>query len=250
VSGEALDDPGIPLDDETRERLLRYVQLLIRENRRCNLIGTSDVRELWSLHVADSLTLLPCVERFRPRRLLDLGSGGGLPGIPLACACPQMHVTLLDATRRKTDALRRIVAELQLPNVPVIWGRAETLAHNAAHREVYDVVVARAVAPVAALCEYASGFVRPGGQAWFMKSLHQVQAEVTAAAPAAQACELALCEQRRTRLPDPHGERVIVIYIKRSPLRSDLPRPPGRARKRPLGSQPPRRSSGQEGSHA
>jgi 16S rRNA (guanine527-N7)-methyltransferase len=215
-------------------RLSRFVALLLRENQRTNLTAIRAAEEVWRLHVCESLALLPLVAELRPRRLLDLGTGGGVPGIPLACACDALEVTLLDATRKKLDAVQRIVSELALPGVATLWGRAETLAHDHAHRETYDVVTARAVAALPALLECAAGFVRVGGQCWFPKSPAAAAREVEAARRAADQCGLTHAETRCFTLPNGGGQRVTVVYLKRQPLRPDLPRPPGRPAKRPL----------------
>ena len=178
--------------------------------------------------------MLPLVASLGPRRLLDLGTGGGIPGIPLACVCESLEVTLLDATRKKLDAVGRIVSELGLPRVHTLWGRAETLAHDEAHRERFDAVTARAVAALPPLVEYAAGFVRVGGQCWFAKSSEAAACEVEAARPAAGQCGLEHVGTHRFTLPGGHGEREVVVYAKRRPLREDLPRSPGRPERKPL----------------
>ena len=184
--------------------------------------------------MCESLALLPLVGELRARLLLDLGTGGGIPGVPLACVRNDLHVTLLDATRKKLDAVGRIVAELELSNVETLWGRAETLARDETQREQYDAVTARAVAKLPTLVEYAAGFVRPGGQCWFAKSLDAAECEVKEARRAAGQCALQYVKTHRFRLPGECGERAVVIYEKRGPLRKDLPRSPGRPRSTPL----------------
>lgn len=114
-------------------------------------------------------------------RAVDLGTGGGLPGLVLAIAYPEVRWTLMDATRKKADAVRGFARALGVENVDVVWGRAEERAHEAAYREQYDGVVARAVAPLPVLTELARGFVRPGGSLWAIKGPAWEQ-EVRAAA--------------------------------------------------------------------
>ena len=234
MTRDELAAAGFELDPVVHERLSRFVQLLLRENQRVNLTGIRDAGEVWRLHVCESLALLPLVRKLRPRRLLDLGSGGGIPGIPLACVCAGLQVTLLDATRKKLDAVGRIVSELGLPEVRTLWGRAEKVAHDKAYREAFDAVTARAVAPLPTLVEYAAGFVRPGGQCWFAKSPEAAGREVEAARRAAGQCELNHLGTHRFTLPNGRGERAVVIYVKRKRLRKDLPRSPGRPRRKAL----------------
>ncbi len=234
MTREELAAAGFEVTAAAHARLTRFVELLLRENQRVNLTAIRTAGEVWRLHICESLALLPLVDRLRPRRLLDLGTGGGIPGVPLACVCEGLEVTLLDATRRKLDAVERIVSALGLARVRTLWGRAETLAHDAAYRETFDAVVARAVAALPTLVEYAAGFVRPGGQCWFGKPLAAAAREVEAARSAARQCELTHVSDHRITLPAGHGERTVVIYTKRAPLRKDLPRPVGRPRKRSL----------------
>lgn len=229
-----LQAAGFDVDAVAYERLARFVRYLLEENERVNLTAARSAAELWAEHVCDSLALLRPLREQHVARLLDLGSGGGLPGIPLACACPRVEVTLLDATKKKVAALQRMIARLELPNACAVWGRAETLAHDPTCRERFDAVTARAVASLPALLEYAAGFVRPGGYGWFFKSAAGARTEQTAAASAARTCVLANVNSLTYRLPGESTDRVIVGYGKLGPLPDYLPRRPGRAKKRPL----------------
>jgi len=234
MNGEELASAGFEVEPEAYARLARFVELLLRENQRLNLTAIRDADEVWRLHVCESLALLPLLDESGARRLLDLGTGGGIPGIPLACVCDDLRVTLLDATRKKLDAVGRIVAKLELSGVETVWGRAETLAHDQAYREQFDVVTARAVAKLPTLVEYAAGFVQPGGQCWFAKSLDAAAREVEEASRPADQCVLRHVKTHRFRLPGEHGERAVVVYEKRGPLRKNLPRSLGRPRRTPL----------------
>jgi len=225
---------GYDLDAAAHARLDHFVRVLVEENRRLNLTGAASGDDLWRLHVCDSLALLPLLRAKPPRRLLDIGAGGGLPGLPIACCCPDVAVTLLDATRKKVAAIRRMIAALGLENVQALWGRAEVLAHDPAHREQYDAVTARAVAELRVLLEYATGFIQPGGLGYFFKTPASLDAELRAAAESARACGLEHVKTRDYELTDRGAGRAILVYRKRSPLAAHLPRPPGRARKRPL----------------
>ncbi len=234
MNKEELASAGFEMETKAYARLVRFVELLLRENQRLNLTAIRDADEVWRLHVCESLALLPLVGESRARRLLDLGTGGGIPGIPLACVCDDLEVTLLDATRKKLDAVERIVAELELSGVETLWGRAETLAHDQAYRAQFDVVTARAVAKLPTLVEYAAGFVRPGGHCWFAKSVDAVEREVEQARRAAGQCALRYVKTHRFTLPGGHGERAIVVYEKHGCLGTDLPRSQGRPRRKPL----------------
>ena len=234
MTREQLLAAGFELSEAEHARLARFVALLLDENTRLNLTGTRTADELWPRHICDSLALLPLIGEWQPQRVLDLGTGGGLPGLPLACVCPEIQVTLLDSTQKKLAALGRIIAALELANVRCLWGRAELLAHEPAEREKYDAVIARALGPLRVSLEYAAGFVKPGGAAWFYLSERGAAEELEPATNAANRCRLTLRETRVYTLPDPHGTRVFAVYHKDRPLLPSLPRRSGNIRIKPL----------------
>ncbi len=228
-----LSQAGFPVDADTRARLSRFVEVLLEENKKLNLSGIRDPAQVWPLHICDSLAIAPLIESAGAKRIIDLGSGGGVPGIPLACANPNLEVTLLDSTRKKIAALERIIAKINLPNVATRWGRAETLAHEPDLRESFDGLTARAVAALPLLIEYAAGFVRIGGRCWFSKSCG-ARDEIAAAARAAKACRLRLIKSHRFSLPAEHGERLILEYEKSALTPAAIPRQSGLPTRRPL----------------
>ena len=152
--------------------------LLLDRTGRVNLTGIRDPAQAERLLLLESIaTVLAVPDLGSPPsgsaslRLLDVGTGGGIPGIPLAIAFPHLSVTLLEATRKKVEFLQRAVQTLALENVAALWGRAEDQAHVAAHREQYDVVTARGVGGLATLSELALPFCALGGTLVAYKSL-------------------------------------------------------------------------------
>ena len=126
-----------------------------------NLVARGERADILERHVLEGVAL---GEHLTPTgRWLDLGTGGGLPGLVLAWRHPAVSWVLLDATAKKVAEVARFADELALSNVTTVAGRAETLAHEPAHRAAYDGVVARAVAPLGTLVELARGFLRPEG---------------------------------------------------------------------------------------
>jgi 16S rRNA (guanine527-N7)-methyltransferase len=138
-----------------------YAELLLEWNRTLNLTGARDLEEI-KPHLEDARSLL-VLSWDRVRRAIDIGSGGGLPGIPLAIALPAIHFTLLEANVRKAAFLQHVAGSLQLKNVAVEVGRAEVLAHDPRLRERFDRAISRAVARPPILLELALAFVLPGG---------------------------------------------------------------------------------------
>ena len=150
---------NIVLTDEAQERLLAYHRLLLEWNARMDLTNVPE-EEMALRHYADSLLPLARKEWFPDgARLIDVGTGAGFPGMPLAIARPDLKVTLLDSQRKRCDFLSAVCDELKLPNVTVLHARAEDGARGAL-REQMDVAVARAVAPLNVLAEYLLPYVR------------------------------------------------------------------------------------------
>jgi 16S rRNA (guanine527-N7)-methyltransferase len=154
---------GVNIDVTATERFLAYRDLLFEANQRFNLTRITDPDDFEIRVLADSVLLLNDIPD-DAQRLLDVGTGGGVPGLVLAIARPEMSVTLLDATGKKVRFLADAAAELGLTRVSAIQGRAEELAHDHEHRESYDVVTARAVARLATLAELTLPFARSGGR--------------------------------------------------------------------------------------
>ncbi|HZS13552.1 MAG TPA: 16S rRNA (guanine(527)-N(7))-methyltransferase RsmG [Candidatus Dormibacteraeota bacterium] len=145
-------------------RLRAYLDELDRWNVRINL--TAVPREhAWDRHVAEVLPLLDAVAPPPAARVIDVGAGGGVPGVPMAILRPDLRVTLLDSDRRKAAFLTHVAGALQLANVEVLDARAEDAAHRQDLRERFDVAVSRALAPPPVMCELLLPFVRVGGVA-------------------------------------------------------------------------------------
>jgi 16S rRNA (guanine527-N7)-methyltransferase len=148
-----------------------------------NLVSRGERAAIASVHVPEALAVGAVLDAAPGQRWLDLGTGGGLPGLVLAIACPRTDWVLLDSTAKKTRAVREFAGALGLENVETVTARAELAAHDPDHRGRYDGVVARAVAPLPTLVELARGFVRAGGTLAAIKG-PAWQDEVAAAAAA------------------------------------------------------------------
>ena len=166
VSGifvEGLEQLGLdPRDEQILAAFESYRQGLLDWNSRINLTAITDSQDVLLKHFLDSLSLLK-VYTNPEARLLDIGSGAGFPGLPLKIVRPQWHVTLLEATGKKTLFLRHMVEALQLRDVEIIHGRAEELAHKREYRAMFDIVTARAVSALPTLLEYCAPYCQVGG---------------------------------------------------------------------------------------
>ena len=213
----------------------RFVALLLAANRRMNLTRVTSPREVARLHLLDSLAALPTIDRMAPSEAIDLGSGGGLPAIPLAIARPQIRWTMVDSLGKKAAILGEFVRELSLPNVSIIADRAEALGRSAAHRERYGLVTARACAALPVLAELALPLLRIGGALVAWKGpLSETDPEVRRGRVAS-----AQLGGGRVRLVDPGvarlgGHRFVMVPKERA-TEAHFPRRPGEPGRRPLG---------------
>lgn len=198
-----------------------------------SLSSVTDRDEARKIHVADSLTGLACPEVRQASRAIDLGAGAGFPGIPLAVALPDCRFTLLDSVGRKVEFMNEVILALGLENATAIKERSETLAGSEG-REKYDLVTARAVAPLPALAELASPLLGEGGHLVAWKGEPEPDSELVIEE---QADRLAMRVIRQERVVPFTGsrERRLYVLVKTGPTPEGLPRRPGMARKRPLG---------------
>ena len=160
-----LTECGIPHDAELPAKLLRYHELLLDWNTRMDLTAVTDEAEMIDKHYVDSLSAL-AVPGLIPQTgsLIDVGTGAGFPGLPLALACPGLKVTLMDAQQKRLNFLQAVIDDLGVRNVTLVHARAEDGAQFPNHREKYDLAVARAVASLAVLSEYLLPYVKVGGK--------------------------------------------------------------------------------------
>ena len=203
---------GLVLEPAVISRFQRFALLLDEGNCLLNLtrIRPEDVT---ALHFLDSLALAAAHRPASGARLLDVGTGAGFPGAPLALAFPDMDVTLLDSTRKRLAWLDGALADLKLTNARTLHARAEELARDSKHRERYDLVTARAVAPLTKLADWLLPFVRPGGIAVAYKS-QDIAAELQDAQPTLQAQGAIVEQVAEIPLPGTDIVRKLIILRK------------------------------------
>lgn len=232
---ELLGQAGLPeLPTGFADAAERYVTLLLEANARLNLTRVVAPEAVARLHLLDALAALPLVDAVQPASAVDLGSGGGVPGIPLALARPNVQWILVDSVVKKAEALLTFVEALALPNVEVLAERAEALGRSPEHREGHDLVVARACAPLPVLAELALPFIRPGGTLLAWKGpLADEDEEVRRGRTAIGQLGGGTIEIRPS-LPALGGHTIVVVRKER-PTPPRFPRRPGEPARRPLG---------------
>lgn len=229
------DEWGLALQPDQLALLRRYAELLARYTE-ANVIGTKDLRSIILDHVLDSLSCLSLQDLEFSGKLIDVGSGGGLPGVPLAITQANVLITLLEATEKKVRFLQYVQESLRLTNVAVLNQRAEEAGGSPGGRENYDIAVTRALASLPVIVEYCAPLIKTGGWILAMKGRLE-RNELDAGHEAAAKLGAGLHGINNIRLLPQlkQKQRQIVMFRKISPTPTGYPRRIGLAKKRPLG---------------
>lgn len=206
-------------------RMDAFLGRLLDANRQINLTAVRDREEAWHRHIVDSLTVLRFLEA-GPQRLVDVGSGGGVPGIPLAIAKPDLEVMLVEATSKKAGFLSDICREMGRDRCKVLAERAERVGHLSPHREGYDVAVCRAVGPLREIAEYLLPLVRVGGVAVAFKG-PSIEAEIDLARDAVSKLGGGSIRIEPAYPPHVNNRSTLVFIKKRRETPRLYPRAPG-----------------------
>jgi 16S rRNA (guanine527-N7)-methyltransferase len=231
---KAQDVPGLPGPSLSRPQRAAITQVLeLLEEEQASVSSVTDRERAWRVHVEDSLTGLEVDELCKAKRIADIGSGAGFPGLVLAVVLPGADVDLVESVGRKCDFIQRSIEAAKIPNAAVINARSEELAAGE-NREAYGVVTARAVGRLSTLAELASPLLCEGGAlvAWKGKRDPDEEQQLERAAD-----QLAMHPERILDVGDRAGSRHrhLHVLLKRGPTPAGLPRRPGMAKKRPRG---------------
>lgn len=216
------------ITDEMKNKLRLYAQLLAKANERARLTGALDPEILMDEHFSDAMAALPLLPA-NARSFVDVGTGGGLPGMVWAICRPDLSGTLLDSIRRKSALLAEIALELAMNNVEVVCTRSEDFASAPGCRESFDIATARAVASCCVLAEYLSPLVRVGGLIIAFKG-QTVRDEL---ATGVKWRELGLSAPRLRPYETAGKPRNLVVWRKIAACSARFPRKPGMAEKKP-----------------
>ena len=227
---------GIHLSPRQLEQFHTYYQELLDWNKRVNLTSITGYEDVQIKHFLDSLTVIlawqkPIIDA--DLRLIDVGAGAGIPGIPLKITFPNLRLALLEATAKKAAFLHHIQNKLQLDNVEIVVGRAEEVAHLSQYRERFDIVLSRAVAPLPTLVELTLPFCAIGGSLIAQKK-GVIDPEISKATKAINILGGNLREVKRIDLAEFTDKRCLIVIDKASPTPHQYPRRPGIPSKRPL----------------
>lgn len=225
---------GFELTNEQIAALKTYEQELLDWNERISLTAIRDVEGVRTKHFLDSLTLLLAWERHAPPdRIIDVGTGAGFPGLVLKLIWPNIQLTLVESVHKKADFCRYMIERLNLKNVSVLAERAEVIGQDTAHRHMYDLAVARAVARMPILMEYLLPLVHRNGIVMAMKG-ETAPAETNDAKKAIQMLGGKLHKLVHVELPGVVEERFIVVVNKVARTPEEYPRRTGTPAKNPI----------------
>ena len=157
-----LSEWNIRISDKQMDLFERYYKLLVSWNEKINLTAVTEKDDVFIKHFADSIALIRYAD-LSGKRILDIGTGAGFPGVPISIMCPGCSIVLADSLNKRIRFLDELVEDLELDDIITVHGRAEDLAFDKRFREGFDVVVSRAVANMSVLSEYCLPFVKPGG---------------------------------------------------------------------------------------
>ena len=230
---EGCKELGITLDENQKKQFTDFYEYLVEKNKVMNLTGITEFQEVLIKHFLDSLTCVKAVDMSRIKRIMDIGTGAGFPGVPLKIAFPHLEACLLDSLKKRVNFLEETFQLLKLENITAIHGRAEEYAKNKQYRETYDLCVSRAVSNLATLSEYCLPYVKTGGYFISYKS-GTVQEEVEQAQKAVKILGGKIQDVVYFQLPDSEIQRSLVVIEKIKATPGRYPRKAGTPLKEPL----------------
>ena len=164
VLEQGCEELGIALNDTQKQQFIAFYEYLAEKNKVMNLTGITEFQEVLVKHFLDSLACVKAVDMTKVRKIMDIGTGAGFPGIPLKIVYPELEVVLLDSLNKRIKFLDEVIRTLGLEKIRTIHGRAEDFAKKKEYRECFDLCVSRAVANLATLSEYCLPFVKVEGE--------------------------------------------------------------------------------------
>lgn len=221
----------IELSELQLEQFYKYMEILIKWNKVMNLTGITEPKEVITKHFIDSLTVLNKINK--NDKIIDVGTGAGFPGIPIKIAFPETKIVLLDSLNKRINFLNEVINVLKLNNIKTIHGRAEDYGKDKEHREMYDVAIARAVAPLNILVEYLIPFVKMGGKCLCMKGANSEE-EILLGKNAIEKLGGNMVYTEEFFIPNTEMKRKIIEIKKTKKTEQKYPRKAGMPSKEPL----------------
>lgn len=229
---KATSEIGINLNDTQLDKFQKYYEILIERNKVMNLTAITEVNDVVTKHFVDSISLINYFD-LNNKKIIDVGTGAGFPGIPLAIILENTEFTLMDSLNKRINFLNDVIELCELNNVTTIHSRAEDLGRNVEYREKFDICVSRAVANLSTLLEYCIPFVKVGGSFISYKS-GDVDEEIVTSKSAQDKLSCIIDKKISFTLNGTDMSRSFVKFDKKGILSKKYPRQAGKPKKEPL----------------
>lgn len=229
---ESANAIGISLSDRQLEQFSIFYEHLIETNKSLNLTAITEMHEVVIKHFVDSIAVTKYVD-LSGKKVIDIGTGAGFPGIPLAILLPNTQFTLMDSLSKRLHFIEQVKEMCGIENVETVHSRAEDLGQNPAYREQYDFCVSRAVAALPVLLEYCIPFVKKGGMFISYKS-EMMDEEIKQSENAQKILKCKLKETYSFTLPESEYYRTFAVFEKTDILQKKYPRQAGKPKRNPL----------------
>lgn len=223
---------GVELNQAQLKQFMTYKDMLIEWNEKMNLTAITDDREIILKHFVDCLALCSGAD-MSGKKIIDVGTGAGFPGVPVKIACPDIDITLLDSLNKRITFLNELTKALGLEKTDCVHMRAEDGGNDKGLRESFDMCISRAVANLAVLCEYCLPFVRVGGMFISMKGPDVTQ-EISEAEKAIKVLGGEISEIKKVSIPETDINHSLIIIKKIRSTPSKYPRKAGKVKKEPI----------------
>ncbi len=233
ILSKGLDEYGIHSNDRIIDNFMTYKDTLKEWNKKINITSINNDEEIIIKHFLDSISILKSEYISDSKRFIDIGTGGGFPGIPLKIVKDDINITLLDSLKKRVKFLDKVINKLDLKYIEAIHGRAEEMGKNEEYRQQFDIAVSRAVASLNILSEYCLPFVKVGGYFIAMKST-DIEDEIKESESAINTLGGKIVQNKNIKIPCSDIVHKLVIIEKTSDTPSKYPRRPGKPKKKPL----------------
>ena len=231
---KGLEQLRIFLNEKQIQQFIEYYEILVEWNKVMNLTAITDYEEVIAKHFLDSLALVKVCDLSGKKKVIDIGTGAGFPGIPLKIAFPELEIVLLDSLNKRIKFLNEVIEKLGLKNIRTIHGRAEDFAKQKEYRESFDLCVSRAVANLSTLSEYCLPYVKIEGNFIPYKS-EKIDEEISQGEKAIKILGGKISQIDKFQLVDTDMERSFVVIKKEKNSPKKYPRKAGMPSKEPLG---------------
>lgn len=221
----------IDLTEKQVEQFYQYMVLLLEWNEKMNLTAITEPIEIIIKHFVDCSTIIKEIKE--NKKIVDIGTGAGFPGIPIKILIPEIEITLVDSLQKRINFLENVIQELGLTKINLIHSRVEDLAHDKRYREQFDIIVSRAVAPLNVLLEYTLPFLKIGGIAICLKGSN-VEEEIGKSEKAFKILGGEVISKKEIILPELNLPRNILEVEKKKVTPKTYPRKAGKPSKEPI----------------